>query len=156
MGGSAGEQVSNALLLEAREASDQVSVAIQPALPVALDGGCKMLRCRPEGVGGPRQQTEPVIQPLRKALLQFSIAEEREQRWRQADGDSGLGLRVLHGLLKNLQKGEVTLDQSLEKPILLERARLSGTDVRQVGVKNQGESAFGHGTTRKVVEFRTG
>ena len=119
MGGSAGEQVSNALLLEAREASDQVSVAIQPALPVALDGGRKMLRCRPEGVGGPRQQPEPVIQPLRKALLQFSIAEEREQCWRQADGDSGLGLRVLDGLFENLQKGEVTLDQSLEKPILL-------------------------------------
>jgi hypothetical protein len=25
-----------------------------------------------------------------------------------------------------------------------------------VGVKNQGESAFGHGTTRKILEFRTG
>ena len=62
---------------------------------------------------------------------------------------------MIRGMLQHVQDREVTLDQRLEKPILFEGTRLRGTDVRKVGVKNQGESAFGQGTTRKVAESKT-
>ena len=120
MGGSAGQQVCNTLFLETREAADEVPVAVQPALPVASDGAFKMLSSLLQGFVSAWQQPEPVVQPLRKALLQILITEEREQCWRQPDGDFRLAPRGLDGLFQNLQKGQITLDQGLEEPILLQ------------------------------------
>lgn len=45
--------------------------------------------------------------------------------------------------LQGFKQGEITLNQCLEKPVFLQRPWFCRTDVRQMGVQNKGDSAFG-------------
>ena len=55
--------------------------------------------------------------------------------------------------LKGFKQGEITLNQCLEKPVFLQRPWFCRTDVRQMGVQNKGDSAFGQRSAQMVPEF---
>ena len=55
--------------------------------------------------------------------------------------------------LKRFKQGEITLNQCLEKPVFLQRPWFCRTDVRQMGVQNKGDSAFGQRSTVLIPKF---
>jgi len=153
VGGAAGEQVHHPLALQGGEALDQIAVAALPGPPVPLDRGRQVLGAYAQGRVSLRQQIQPFVQPGGEALLEVLIAQQRQQRRRQADGELGLLVGVGAGQLQRFQQRQITLDQGLEKPVLLQGARLCRPHVGQMGMQHQGDSAFGHEQAQTVAEF---
>ena len=110
-------------------------------------GGVAQLRC------GLHQQLKTLFQPAWEPLSEIRVVQQGEQGRRQPDGDLRLAIRIRVRLFQCLQQRQIALEQRLEEPVLLKRSRLSRADVGKVGVKNQGDCAFGQGTTQKVAEF---
>jgi hypothetical protein len=86
-------------------------------------------------------------------LLEVGRIEQGEQGGRQAHRQLRLAIRMLRCPLKGFQQGEITLNQCLEKPVFLQRPWFCRTDVRQMGVQNKGDSAFGQRSTVLILKF---
>ena len=99
------------------------------------------------------QKLLPLRQPCRETLLEVGRIEQGEQGGRQAHRQLRLAIRMLRCPLKGFQQGEITLNQCLEKPVFLQRPWFCRTDVRQMGVQNKGDSAFGQRSAQMVPEF---
>ena len=99
------------------------------------------------------QKLLPLRQPCRETLLEVGRIEQGEQGWRQAHRQLRLAIRMLRCPLKGFQQGEITLNQCLEKPVFLQRPWFCRTDVRQIGVQNNGDSAFGQRSTVLIPKF---
>jgi hypothetical protein len=99
------------------------------------------------------QKLLPLRQPCRETLLEVGRIEQGEQGGRQAHRQLRLAIRTLGCPLKGFQQGEITLNQCLEKPVFLQRPWFCRTDVRQMGVQNKGDSAFGQRSTVLIPKF---
>ena len=58
-----------------------------------------------------------------------------------------MALRIGSRLLENIEQRQITLDQRLEKPVLLQGTGVHRPDVGQVCVQYQGKSAIAHWPT---------
>jgi len=81
----------------------------------------QVIRPFTQGWVGQGQQVQTCIEPAREALDQVGVAEERQQGWRQPDGDPRGLCGIASSRLKHLKQWEVALQQGLEEPIFLKR-----------------------------------
>ena len=141
---SAGEQIDDFAALQGCKPSDQICVAGFPSLQMTLHGDRQVVHGVPQPRISFRQQVQSRLDPGREAPLQISIRKKRQQGWREPDRDLRRSVRVCSSVFKTLKQGEVALDQGLEEPVLLQRARLCRSHVGQVSVQNKGDRSLAH------------
>ena len=149
MGGGAGEQVEHPLLLQAPEAGHQVATAGPPARLGLGQLAGQIATGQGVGGGGLIEQVQPHGQPGAEALGQQGTTQQREQGGRKSQAQPGPLAGIGRRRLKGVEQGQITLEQGLEIPVLLQGARLAGMDIGQVGMEHQGQVPPGgcsHGT----------
>ena len=143
VGGTAGQQVENALALQLNEVLEHIA-------PAAAEGLALPLQVLAE-VGGSRlligtaalQQFNALLQPGFVALLQHRIHQQRQQGGREAHRQPWLRA-LLQRALQHFDEGEIALGEGLEKPVFLQRTWVAATDVRQMAVKHKCQRAGDH------------
>ena len=149
VGGGAGEQVEHPLLLQAPEAGHQVAAPGPPTRLGVTELAGQIVPGQAIGGWGPLEQLQPQGQPGAEALGQQGTAQQREQGGREPQAQPGPLAGVGRRRLEGVEQGQVTLEQGLEIPVLLQGARLAGMDIGQVGMEHQGQVPPGgcsHGT----------
>ena len=113
----------------------------------------EVITCLPKRLICLGQKLLSLLQPCGETLLEIGRIEQREQGGRQAHRQLRLAIGMLGCPLKRFKQGEITLNQCLEKPVFLQRPWFCRTDVRQMGVQNKGDSAFGQRSTVLIPKF---
>ena len=79
VGGAAGEQVEHALLLQRLEATDQIPIAVLPALEVALKAALQMVGSGFAIAGGLLQKLQAGLNPAREAFVECAVCKQRQE-----------------------------------------------------------------------------
>ena len=150
MGGAAGDQIEDAVLLQAAEAAQQPATAVEK-LPADLHQAHLQFEGGNGQLGrGVRDQRQPLLEPGHKARIQAPIAQQRQQGGREAHGQAGPLARVGGSRLEHLQQRQVALLQGLKVPVLLEGARLPGAHIGKVGMEYEGQIACRHSLPSEI------
>lgn len=90
------------------------------------------------------EQLKALGQPVREPCTEHGVADQAEQGGGKPEAEAGALAGIIPALLQHLKQGQVALEQSLEVPVFLQRARIAAPDVGEMGMKDQGQGAFGH------------
>ena len=96
------------------------------------------------------QKLLPLLQPGQEAPIELPIAQQGEEGWGKAQGESGPLVAVSRRRFQHRQQGQIALLKGLEVPVFFERTGFAAAHVGQVRVQHdrevsQGQIACGHG-----------